>query len=140
MTDNSKEFVVNGALCFISSARHSYTEQALHAVCLGFYSSEKVTEARDLLFSLMGETVAYRRGKGKQKAELGDILDLLSKMDEESIPIPKCVADNHKDMPPSSGFEVLSEHMLTFLVEIEDLKEEIKSLKEQRRGHETMAE
>ena len=69
----------------------------------------------------MGETVAYRRGKGKQKVELGDILDLLSKMDEESIPIPKFVADNHKDMPPSSGFEVLSEHMLTFLVEIEDL-------------------
>ena len=77
----------------------------------------------------MKEEVTRRRGEGKTKADIGDILALLRKLDEGNAHLPTFVADSCGSMPPSSGFEVLAEHMVTFISEIALLKEEIRELR-----------
>ena len=108
---------------------HIYTEKALTSVCLSFYNAEKISEAKELLFSTTKEEVTRRRGDGKTMADIGDILALLRKLDEGNVHLPTFVADSCRSMPPSSGFEVLAEHMVTFISEIALLKEEIRDLR-----------
>ena len=60
-----KNAVINGVLCYLSSARHRLTDQAIVTVCLSFYNGEKISEAKEFLFKLTRETITRRRGEGK---------------------------------------------------------------------------
>ena len=60
----TKNAVINVVLCYLSSARHRLTDQAIVTVCLSFYNGEKISEAKELLFKLTRETVT-RRGECK---------------------------------------------------------------------------
>ena len=126
----NEKLVVNGVLCYISSARSTYTDQTLLSICQSFYSCEKVTEAKKILFSATGETLILRRGEGKLKAELGDIIAEFRKIDRNGLELPTFVADSFSSMPPASGFEVLSEHLVSLLSEIGSLKQQVTSLTE----------
>ena len=131
---------VNGLLCYLSTARHSYTEKALTAVCLSFYSPEKISEAKGLLFVSTNESATRRRGEGKAKADLQDIIAAFRKLDEKNVTIPKFVADSYKVMPPASGFEVLADHLVSFISEFALLKEELKELRAAKEGSEKWTE
>ena len=121
--------VVNGVLCYISTARRSYNEAAIVSVCQSFYSYELVSEAKKVLFGLTGENVTHRRGEGKLKADLNDIIAEFIRIDENRLQIPNFVADDYRSIPPASGFEVISEHIVALMIEVNKLKDEVNSLK-----------
>ena len=52
--------------------------------------------------------------------------------------LPTFVADCYKSIPPSSGYEVLADHMVSFLSEIAQLREEVRQLKISRNDNESM--
>ena len=122
--------VIDGVLCFISSARQSYTEAALTSLCLSFYSSEKITAAKKVLFSLSNEPTVTRKGNGKARSDLTDILTLFNKNEQSGVHLPKFLADSFDAMPPVSGYEILAEHIVDLLEQVGDLKEKIKTLNE----------
>ena len=129
MSDKAN-LIVNGVLCYISSARCTYTDQTLLSICQSFYKCDKVVEAKKILFGATGEAVSQRRGEGRLRAELTDILDEFRKADENGVVLPAFVADSFASMPPASGFEVLSEHLISLLAEISNLKQQVTSLTE----------
>ena len=106
-----------GFYAWISTAGHSYTEEALNSVCLP--SSAEKFEAKELLFQFTSESIAQRRGKVKAKKKKNNrILELFIKMTMNAT-IPSFVADSNKSMPPASGCEVLDEHIVYFTSEID---------------------
>jgi len=120
--------IVNGVLCYISCARASYSDQALITICQGFYTHDLIADAKRLLFSLTDETVIQRKGSGKTRAELLDIISHLKSIEETNTAIPKFLADSHSSMPPASGFEVLADHIVSLLTELHTLKGEVPTL------------
>ena len=130
-----KNAVINGVLCYLSSARHTLTDQAMCTICLSFYNSDKISEAKELLFKIGNETTVKRRGEAKSKADLMDIINLLRKLDENRANVPKFVADNFCTMPPASGFETIAEHIINLTMEISTLKNEIQNLKDEPSGN-----
>ena len=97
----------------------------------------KISEAKELLFLSAKETATRIRGEGKTRAELKDIVDIFRRFDEKDSSLPTFVADCYKSMPPSSGYEVLADHMVTFLSEIAQLREEVRQLKISRNDNES---
>ena len=126
---NSSKLIVNGVLCYISTARQTQSEQTIVNVCQAFYNSDVIREAKELLYSFTEENIVSRRGDSKVKADLTDILSVYRKLDDGRRKLPKFVADCFKGMPPSSGFEILAEHMVALLTEVATLKTEIAELR-----------
>ena len=124
------QLIVNGVLCYISSARSTHTDQTILSVCQSFYNCEKIVEAKELLFSTTGETVIQRRGESRIKADLKDLIGEFRRTDENGIELPTFVADNFASMPPASGFEVLSEHLVSLLSEVSALRQQVCELGE----------
>ena len=103
--------MIDGVLCFISSARQSYTETTLTSLCLSFYSSEKITAAKKVLLSLSNEPTVTRKGNGKARSNLTDILTLFNKNKQSGVHLPKFLADSFDAMPPVSEYKILTEHI-----------------------------
>ena len=61
-----------------------------------------------------------------------DIIDMLKKCEESCICLPKYVADSYDSLPPTSGFDVIADSIVSLQSEILSLKEEISFLKETR--------
>ena len=99
-------------------------------MCLSFYSSEKITAAKKVLFSLSNEPTVTRKGNGKARSDLTDILTLFNKNEQSGVHLPKFLADSFDAMPPVSGYEILAEHIVDLLEQVGDLKEKIKTLNE----------
>ena len=125
-----EDAVVNNVLCYLSSARHSYSENSITSICQSFYNADKIYEAKEILFDISKDPVINRRGEGKVKATVLDIVSLLRKIDDNSIPCPKFVCDGYDGMPPSSGFEIIAEHMADLITEISKLRNEVDVLKQ----------
>jgi len=119
---------ISGALCYISSARNTYTEQALLTVCQSFYSFEKISDAKKILFAITGSSTTQRRGESKLKSDLTDIFAEFKRLDENNITIPQFLADGYSSMPPVSGYELLAEHLVSFVGEVHDLRNRIDTL------------
>ena len=54
----------------------------------------------------------------------------LRSLDEENIVLPAFLSDGFNKMPPTSGFEILAQHIVGLVTEIGSLKEEISQLKQ----------
>ena len=121
--------VINGVLCYLSSARHTLTDQAMITVCLSFYNGEKISEAKEILFKITKDSIIRRRGESKARADLQDIITLMRKIDEKNQDVPQFLSDSFRSMPPASGFEAISEHITNLTTEISTLKTEIRNLK-----------
>ena len=51
-------------------------------------------------------------------------------MDENNLAIPQFLAPDHSSMPPASGYEIISDHLVAFLSEVGDLRQKVESLTE----------
>ena len=102
-----KNAVINGVLCYLSSARHTLTDQAVITVCLSFYNGEKISEAKEILFKITKDSIIRWRDESKARADLQDIITLMGKIDEENHDVPQFLADSFCSMPPASGFEAI---------------------------------
>ena len=125
----NQDFCISNVLCFISTARLSYTEETMISLCSSFYKADELYEAKDKLCQMIGQTPKKRRGDDRLKSEVLDILAHLRKCDEDDMKIPKFVSDGYNKMPPSSGFEVIAEHVISLLTEVTALKTEVCVLK-----------
>ena len=120
--------VVNNALCFIRSSKATLTEQNIAVVCQSFYSTEDINSAKNTLFQYANETVSTRKGPNKKKSDISDILNLMRKVDENSIRLPRFLCDGYASMPPAAGFEVLADQMINVSTEMASVKDEISQL------------
>ena len=71
-----------------------------------------------------------RRGESRIKANLKDLIGEFRRTDENGIELPTFVADNFASMPLASGFEVLSEHLVSLLSEVSALRQQVCELGE----------
>lgn len=130
--DEVKSPVVNSILCYASTAGDSMKYDEIVRICLSFYDSDAIIEAKDLLYKIAGEESKRRRNKNRILHELHDIMDMLKKCDDESVNLRSFVADRYNSLPPSSGFEIVSHHIITLTDQISSLQKEIEFLKESR--------
>ena len=121
---------INGLLCFISTARHTYSEVTLISLCLSFYNSDKINAAKKELFNVANKQLIARRGDGKARADVTDILNLFGKCEQNKVQLPRFLADAFDSMPPDSGYEVLAEHIVELLVQVGELKGQVRALNE----------
>lgn len=125
-----EDAVVNGILCYISTARNSHSDQTISSICQSFYKYDVITKGKEVLFEITGAEYSKRRGNDKLKSEVNDIIQEFRRIDENNISVPAFMANSCNDMPPASGFEVLSEHIIMLLTEINNLRSQVGDLKE----------
>ena len=53
---NIDNAIVSNVLCYISTARQTYSNQNILSICNSFYSCDKIVEAKELLFSFSDES------------------------------------------------------------------------------------
>ena len=124
------ELVINDILCYISTARNSKTDDSIIQCCLPFYSISRIKEAKALLFKYTSDRPKSRRGDNLQKNEITDILDLFRKCEETNTDLPKFVSESYDSMPPTSGFELIGNTIVSLIEEIQTLRDEIKIIKD----------
>ena len=130
--DTIKNPIVSNILCYVSTARNAMKYEDILRVCLTFYNSDDIIKGKDLLCELLGQKSVRRRNQDRLMQEIRDILDFLIRCDDEGISLPSFVADSYRGLPPSSGFEVVAQHMTALIDEISTLRNEIQHLKESR--------
>lgn len=127
--------VINDVLCYISTARSSVPEEVIILTVRSFYDFDKIKKAKDFLCKVCGVKTNRRRNDDKITTEIGDILKLFEDACVGDKEIPKFVAEGYTSMPPSSGFEIVSEHILSLTNEIEQLKLELKQFRKIREDY-----
>ena len=130
--DPDKAIIINAILCYISTARHTMKRDEIIRICMTFYSSEDIKNGKDKLFAFVSDTPKRRRGEYRLNNEINDILDTFEKCFDENIKLPIFVADSYNSLPQSSGFDIIAQHMISLVDEINDLKKEIDSLNKSR--------
>ena len=127
-----KELMINNVLCYISTARDCMKADDIVRVCLGFFKSEDIVGAKDLLCDIAGEKGKRRRNENRLLHELQDILNLLERCDDGDVMLPKFVADSYNALPPTSGFEIIASQIVSLMEEISSLRTEVAALKDAR--------
>lgn len=128
--DNKLEIVIDGLLCYVSTARHSLSKDSIVQSCCSFYDLNKVKESKDLLCVYSGDKPVRRRGDNARKTEMQDIYDTFIKCDENDIVLPRFTADSFDTMPPTAGYELIGTTIVTLINEISSLRDELKSIKD----------
>ena len=119
---------VDNVLCYISTARHSFTDEVISSACISFYKLEDITAAKETLFRYANESLKNRRGENRIKADVLDIIALFRKCDENDVELPKFLSDGWNKMPPSNGFEVIAEHILSLMDELSSIKSQLNTV------------
>ena len=127
-----KSPIINGVLCYTSSARHSVRNDDIVRICLAFFKDEEIIKGKDVLCSIIGEKPKRRRNENKIMHEVRDILDILKRCDDTNCELPKFVVDSYDGLPPSSGFELIAQSLTALNDEILALRKEIEYLKDNR--------
>ena len=97
--------IINGVLCYISTARHSMRSDDIIRICCAFFKDDDILKGKDLLCELIGEKSKRRRNENRIINEMRDIVELFKKCDETNVELPKFVVDTFDGLPPSSGFD-----------------------------------
>ena len=130
----SKGPIVNNVLCYASTARHSMKTEDIIRICISFYKESDILKSKDLLCELLVKKSIRRRNEKRLVNEMHDIMDMLSKCDDEELSLPMFVVSTHDALPPSSGFEVVASHIVELIEEISNLRKEVQQLRESRRS------
>lgn len=101
-------------------------------ICLAFYSDEDIVKGKDILYELAGEKPKRRRHENRRINEIQDLLDMLRKCESSGISLPTYACDSYDSLPPSSGFELVAQHIVSLIDETTSLRKEVEALREQR--------
>ena len=82
-----------------------------------------------IINTFVNDNIVRRRGDGRAKADLSDMIALLRRIDEDNISIHSFVCDNFRSMTPASGFEAIADHIVNLMGEISTLRSEVNSLR-----------
>ena len=131
-TEESKKSAVHidNLLCYASTARHSMKSDEIVRICVAFYKENDIIKSKDYLCGVLGEKPKRRRNKNRLMNEMKDIIELLTRCDDNNICLPRFVADYFDALPPTSGFEVISNYIMQLNDELINLRKEVNLLKE----------
>ena len=119
---NGSMFIDN-LLCYASTARHSMKSDEIVRICVAFYKENDIINSKDHLCELMGEKPKRRRNENRLVNEMKDIMDLLTRSDDNDISLPRFVVDSFNGLPPTSGFEVVANYIMQLNDELLTLRE-----------------
>ena len=129
LKDSRVDTSINDVLCFVSTARESWSKEKIIKESAAFYSDDHIKKAKDLFFELCDETAIKRKVCPRQPnvsiANLEDIYNLFEKMEGSSRTLPKFVAEGFMSLPPSSGFDSLASILCMMRDEISALRFEV---------------
>ena len=132
MSTNTEEKspIINGVLCYTSTARHSVRHDDIVRVCLSFFKEDEIIKGKDTLCNIIGEKSKRRRNENRIMHEVRDILDILKRCDDKKCELPKFVVDSYDGLPPTSGFDLIAQSLTALNDEILALRKEIEYLKD----------
>ena len=97
----AKNYIVNNLLCFLSSAKNDYADEALFDLMYSFYSLEDIKVAKDLTSNLLDKDVIKRNNPEKKRKDLEDLLEFFNEIKgNDKYKKDVFVSDSYKRMPP----------------------------------------
>ena len=126
---NIQNAVVNDILCYMSTARHSFSEEEILTIVYSYYAHEGISSAKTLLVQVTNINSIKRRGDNKVKLEISDILRLFEEADKKKLQLPKFLADKYDAFPPINGFSLASRNIAALLDRIDELTKELEEFR-----------
>ena len=121
--------VVNDLLCFVSTARNTFTADNIVLNVVGFYKDEDIKKAKATLYQICRETPVNRKQCASQPnpsvSHTKDIIQLFEKAEREETDLPKFLASGFMSLPPSTGFESFASVVCSLRDEITALRLEV---------------
>ena len=96
---NAGDIIVDGLLCFLSSANNDFSNEGLLDIAHSFYSHDVIKNSKTVLGNILHKDVVWRRDPEKKKKDLRNVVDFMMEMTESKVKV-KFVADSYKGMPP----------------------------------------
>lgn len=119
--------VVNELLCFMQQKYNTLDELSLIELCDKTFDDKTVEDAKDIIISSVNAAATSRKGDGRKKRNLQDILKLLRETDPDTLPVFAAVK---LSLLPPVTFDYID--VSTLLQSITTLKFEINKLKQDR--------
>ena len=125
--------VVNDLLCFVSTARISFTADNIVLNVVGFYKDEDIKKAKATLYQICKETPVIRKQCASQPNPSGshtkDIIQLFDEAEREETDLPKLLASGCMSLPPSTGFESYTSVVCSLRDELYALRLEVTEIR-----------
>ena len=125
--------VCNDVLCYISSARDTLSRDSIVPNCVGYYKTEDIVKAKEILFEICEERFITRKVCASQPnpcvAHLNDIVSLFDKKEGENSLLPTFLASGFKSLPPN-GFEPIASVLCSLRNEIAAVRFELTEVRE----------
>ena len=125
--------VGNDVLCYISTARHTLSKDNITLNCIGFYKSDVIVKAKDVIYSICDERAVTRKACNSHPnpnvADIVDIIDLLERKEDANKMMPDFVATKFNAFPPMN-FEIIAGVMCSLRDEIASMKVELTQFRE----------
>ena len=140
MTYELENTALNDVLCYISTARHTMTNDNITLISVAFYKPEVIKKSKKLLFEICKEIAVYKERKScashpnPATAEVSDILELLETCEAKKFLLPDFVAGSYTSLPPATGFESLATIMCSMRDEVIALRMEVSEVKQIRQN------
>lgn len=119
--------VINEVLAFVNNKIQVMDEESISRICVSAFSDADIVAAKNLLFASIPKTKkkTQRKGDGKTRRDIDDIIRLLKETDPENIPV--FVARDLEKLPP-----VLFDHVdvTRILKDLLRMQQDINCIKE----------
>lgn len=148
--------VISEVLSFIQNKVDVMDEDSIVRLCSSSFTSEEIEKAKSLLFESVSKKKTTRKRSGKTQRDLDDMISLIKESDPNDLPV--FVAKDLQKLPPVTFDHVDVTRLLKDIIiiqndlstiqqkylestkyatvdQIEDLKSEINTLKESRKGN-----
>ena len=123
---------LNDILCYISTSRLSLSDEDIILNSVAFYKENAIKEAKEAFCRICDERFITRKActshPNPSVADIQDILNLFSKMEENSKPVPKFYAKSYDSLPPV-GFQSLASVICSLRDEVSAMRVEINQLR-----------
>lgn len=126
------EIEINDLLCYVTTALDSIDNDSIVKTCVAFYGAGKIKDAKQRIATFLSEEIKWRRGDDRIKADMQDLMDMIRFAQQKGRILPKFVAESFNSLPPSSGFDIVGEGLISLIDEVSKLREEVVHLKSLR--------
>lgn len=116
---NAGDIIIDGLLCFASSALNDFSRESLNDLTYAFYSHENIKASKTTLCNLLHKDIIWRRDPDKKRKDLKDVIDYLKEVLDSKIKV-KFVSDNYRQMP-AVGMECIAPLLINLSGELDKI-------------------